>query len=101
MDVALDLRKNSATYGKHFSLILSAETGNGLYLPKGFAHGFCALTDDASLLYKVETEYAPESDTGILWNSCGISWPEKNPVLSARDGSFVALRDFVSPFANS
>ena len=101
MDVAVDLRKGSPTYGKHFALTLDAQSGNGLYLPKGFAHGFCALTDSAVLFYKVETEYAPESDAGILWNSCGIDWPSASPILSARDRSFVALKDFASPFVYS
>lgn len=98
LDVGVDLRADSPTYGRHVAVHLSAEKGNGLYLPKGLAHGFVALSDDAVLLYKVSEEYAPAQDTGILWNSCGISWPVENPVISERDSKFVSLSAFQSPF---
>lgn len=98
MDVALDLRKKSKTYGKFHIFTISAEKGNMVYLPKGMAHGFCTLSDKAVMMYMVTSQYAPENDSGILWNSAGIPWPVEHPVLSERDQSFVTLDAFNSPF---
>lgn len=97
-DVALDLRKGSPRYGKHEAVMLDSAKGDMFFLPKGIAHGFCALTDNARLLYKVSCVYAPECDTGIRWDSAGIAWPEAAPMVSARDLSFPALAEFQSPF---
>ena len=97
-DAVLDLRKKSKTYGKHFTLKLGAGKGNMLYIPKGCAHGFYALSAKALMLYKTSTVYAPEKDAGILWNSAGIRWPGGKPALSPRDASLPALADFKSPF---
>jgi dTDP-4-dehydrorhamnose 3,5-epimerase len=98
MDVVLDLRKGSPTYGQAESIRLSAERGNYLYIPKGIAHGFCATSDVATLVYKVSTVHDPLNDTGVLWNSFGFSWPTPEPVISARDYSFKTLSAFDSPF---
>jgi len=98
IDVALDLRKGSPTYGRHITLELSAENGYMLYLPPGLAHGFCSLSDQALMVYKVTTTYAPAHDSGVLWNSAGVVWPVQEPILSARDRSFPALAEFDSPF---
>ena len=98
LDVAVDLRKDSPTYGKYHLFTLDAEKGNMAYLPKGMAHGFYTLSDTAMMMYKVTSEYAPKQDSGILWNSVGIPWPDSNPILSERDKGFVALTDFESPF---
>ena len=98
LDVAVDLRKDSPTYGKYHLFTLDAEKGNMAYLPKGMAHGFYTLSETATMMYKVTSEYAPAQDSGILWNSVGIPWPDENPILSERDQKFVALKDFVSPF---
>ena len=98
LDVAVDLRKDSPTYGKYHLFTLDAEKGNMAYLPKGMAHGFYTLSDTAMMMYKVTSEYAPKQDSGILWNSVGIPWPDSNPILSERDKGFVSLTDFESPF---
>ncbi len=98
MDVALDLRKNSKTYGKFHVFTLDWEKGNMAYLSKGLAHGFCTLSDKAVMMYMVTSQYAPEHDSGILWSSAGIPWPVEQSVLSERDQSFVRLEDFKSPF---
>lgn len=97
-DVALDLRRDSPRYGEHVSLELSAEAGNALYLPAGFAHGFCVLSDSATLLYLTSHEHAPTHDAGIAWDSAGIAWATPSPVLSARDQHHPRLADFDSPF---
>lgn len=97
-DVVVDLRKGSPTYGKAASFELSAEKGNYLYIPKGMAHGFCATSEDATLVYKVSTVYSPAHDTGVLWSSIDIDWPAAAPVMSERDQGFVPLADLKSPF---
>jgi dTDP-4-dehydrorhamnose 3,5-epimerase len=98
LDVALDLRVGSPSYGDHISLELSADTGNMLYLPEGLAHGFYSVTE-ATLVYNVSTVYSPESDAGIMWNSIGMDWPNMEPELSERDTTFPAFSEFDSPFA--
>ncbi|MCF2584141.1 dTDP-4-dehydrorhamnose 3,5-epimerase [Mitsuokella multacida] len=98
MDVAVDIRAGSPTYGKYYSFILDSNKGNMAFLPKGLAHGFCVLSESALMLYKVTSEYAPMYDMGILWNSAGIPWPVKKPILSRRDQDFVTLSQFESPF---
>jgi dTDP-4-dehydrorhamnose 3,5-epimerase len=97
-DVVLDLRVGSPTYGQVATFILSAETGNYLYIPKGFAHGFCALSETATLVYKVSTVYSPENDAGVLWSSMDVDWPAGAPIVSERDSRFSPLSEFESPF---
>lgn len=96
-DVVLDLRRGSPTYGQARSVTLSARQGNAIYIPAGFAHGFCA-TSDATLVYNVTSGYAPEHDSGVRWDSIGIDWPAGTPLVSPRDAVFAALADFDSPF---
>ena len=98
MDVAFDLRKNSATYGKYHTCTLGGGKGNAMYLPKGFAHGFLTLSERAIIVCKTTTVYSPENDKGILWNSCGIDWNCDAPILSERDTKHPAFADFNSPF---
>lgn len=98
MDVAVDLRKGSPTFGQHACIQLSAAKGNMIYLASGLAHGFYILSDSATLVYNVTSAYAPDHDSGIRWNSAGIPWPDQNPQLSERDQGFVALEAFDSPF---
>jgi dTDP-4-dehydrorhamnose 3,5-epimerase len=98
MDVAVDLRVGSPTYGRHALVELSMERGNAIYLPSGFAHGFYVPEGEATLVYNVTTGYAPESDAGIRWDSAGIEWPDAAPVVSERDAGFPSLAEFVSPF---
>ena len=97
-DVVLDLRKGSPTYGKAETLKLSAEQGNYLYIPKGLAHGFCTTSTFATLVYKVSTVYDPQYDSGVLWNSFGVDWPNLGPVISSRDTSLMPFSEFESPF---
>ena len=98
MDVALDLRRQSPTYGQFFSAELSAENPKALFIPEGCAHGFKSLTEDAMTVYLVSSEYQRDADTGLLWNSFGLDWQCAHPVLSGRDRSFQAFDDFESPF---
>lgn len=97
-DAAVDLRAGSPTEGRHLTAELGAGNGHMLYLAPGVAHGFCALSDEALMMYKVTSVYAPAADAGILWNSAGIAWPVAEPQLSARDRAFPALAAFDSPF---
>ncbi|WBS02779.1 dTDP-4-dehydrorhamnose 3,5-epimerase [Pseudoduganella sp. SL102] len=98
LDVALDLRLGSPTHGQHVMLELSAEKANMLYLPPGLAHGFYALSEQALVAYKVTTIHAPESDSGVHWDSAGIPWPDREPVISPRDSALVPFDRFASPF---
>jgi dTDP-4-dehydrorhamnose 3,5-epimerase len=97
-DVVLDLRLDSATYGEARSLYLSREKANIIYIPKGVAHGFCVISEEATLVYKVSTVYAPELDAGISWDSIGVDWPTKLPIISDRDKSFSSFSNFINPF---
>jgi len=92
-DVGIDIRRGSPTYGKWVGEILSAENKRMLYIPPGFAHGFCVLSDVAEVLYKTTAEYAPECEAGIIWNDpgIGIEWPIKCPILSPKDAKWPTL----------
>jgi dTDP-4-dehydrorhamnose 3,5-epimerase len=98
LDVALDLRRGSPTYGRHFATTLSGEESLALFMPAGMAHGFYVTRGPATLLYKVGTVYEPSADSGILWSSAGIDWPDPEPLLSARDRGFPTLAELESPF---
>lgn len=98
LDVVVDLRKDSVTYGQHIAVELDSARGHGLMIPKGMAHGFLALTEDVLMTYKVTTVYMPSSDSGIHWDSFGLDWGIEQPIVSARDCTHPALADFVSPF---
>jgi len=86
-DVAVDIRKDSPTYAKWISEILSEENHKLLYIPEGFAHGFLVLSDQADVLYKVNSEYSSENERGIIWNDpkVGIKWPIDKPSVSKKD----------------
>ena len=86
-DVAVDIRRGSPTFGQWVGERLSAENGRLLYVPPGFAHGFCVLSKTADLIYKTTDYYRPESEKGIIWNDpqIGVEWPVSDPLLSARD----------------
>ncbi len=94
-DVAVDIRKGSPTFAQWVAQILCAENGHALYLPPGFAHGFCVLSASADLVYKVTAEYASELERGIIWNDpqIGIEWPITEPKLSPRDARLPLLKD--------
>lgn len=98
LDVVVDLRKNSKTYKEIFYLELSGDSKEVLYIPRGMAHGFCSLSDESLMYYKVSTVYSPDHDSGILWNSIGLDWPVEKAILSERDRGFTTLQDFKSPF---
>lgn len=98
LDVIVDLRKDSPTYLQCMAHELSAENKKAIFIPEGFAHGFKSLTDGALTYYLVSSEYNKEHDTGIRYDSIGFDWGIKEPVISARDMSFVSLGDFQSPF---
>ena len=99
-DVAVDIRTGSPTYGQWVSAVLSSENLQMLYIPVGFAHGFCALSDEASFVYKVTAEYNSELDSGILWNDpvIGIKWPVPKPKLSPKDARLPPLREAGADF---
>ncbi|MES2726841.1 MAG: dTDP-4-dehydrorhamnose 3,5-epimerase [Bacteroidota bacterium] len=100
MDVAVDIRKNSPTYGQHFAIELSAENKTMFYIPPGFAHGFETLADNTLFLYKCSNLYNKESEGGLLWNDeqLNIKWQTKNPLVSDKDKVLPALNNFISPF---
>jgi dTDP-4-dehydrorhamnose 3,5-epimerase len=98
LDLVLDLRRGSPTYGEHRAVTLSAENGFGLYIPSGLAHGFLSVSALSTMHYKVTSVHAPEHDAGIAWNSFGFPWPTNDPRLSDRDRQHPPLEDFQSPF---
>lgn len=98
LDAVVDLRVGSHTYGQYALFELNATKANSIYIPKGMAHGFCARSNQAIMVYKVSTIYSPAHDAGVLWNSVDIQWSLEQPIISDRDKKFPALADFVSPF---
>ena len=102
LDVAVDLRKGSATYRKYFSCELSGENHRRLFLPKGMAHGYVVLSEEAIFQYKCDEFYHPEAEGGVAWNDedIAIPWPVKadDIVLSAKDRQHPRLKDLESPF---
>lgn len=101
LDVIVDLRKESATYGQYFAHELSAANHKAYYIPEGFAHGFKSLTDDAITYYLVSSEYSQQHDTGIRYDSIGFDWQVMQPIVSERDLSFDTLDAFDSPFVKA
>ncbi|MCL4160343.1 UNVERIFIED_CONTAM: hypothetical protein GTU68_013595, partial [Idotea baltica] len=97
-DVVVDLRKKSATYKKHFSIVLDAEIGNMLYIPRGMAHGFYVLGENAIFLNRTTTIYNGGSEGGVKWDSCEIDWPNMNPIVSEKDKNLIELNNYNSPF---
>jgi len=92
-DVAVDIRRDSPTFGKWISTILSSENRRQIFIPEGFAHGFCVLSESADVTYKCSDFYYPDDDRGILWSdpTIGIKWPIAGPVLSAKDRAYPKL----------
>lgn len=95
LDVAVDIRKGSPTYGKWVSAEITAENKKLIWVPRGFAHGFITLEDDTEVIYKVDNLYSPENDRGIAWNDpdVGVEWPTDNPILSDKDSKQPLLKD--------
>ena len=100
LDVAVDIRKNSPTYGKVFAVELTAENFLMLFIPKGFAHGFATLEDQTIFQYKCSDYYAPDHEGGLLWNcpTLQIDWKTTEPVLSDKDKIHPDFTRFHSPF---
>ncbi len=95
-DVAVDVRPGSPTFGRWAGATLTAEGGEQLFVPRGFAHGYCTLVDDTELFYKVDGLYAPQTEGGVIWNDpdIGIEWPiDVEPVLSDKDKVLPRLKD--------
>jgi len=99
-DVAVDIRKGSPTYGKWVGEILSEENKKELFIPAGFAHGFCALTEGAEIIYKSSDEYSPENERAIAWDdpTINISWSIDNPIVSEKDGENKLLEEVENNF---
>jgi dTDP-4-dehydrorhamnose 3,5-epimerase len=87
LDVVVDLRKNSKTYGRHYKLILCSEKANMMWIPAGFAHGFLALENDTVFQYKCDALYNPQSEECLIWNDpkLGVDWEIENPIISSKD----------------
>lgn len=101
LDVAVDVRRDSPTFGRSVAVELSAANGRQLFVPVGFAHAFLTLEPDCEVAYKVSDLYSPAHDGGVRWDSLGIEWPLPagvRPELSAKDEALPALADFNSPF---
>ncbi len=100
MDVAVDLRKNSPTYGKWESVVLNDENKLQFWIPEGFAHGFVTLEDDTIFAYKCTNVYNKESEGSLLWNDpdININWNIKNPILSEKDKISPLFKNFETPF---
>ncbi len=94
-DVVVDVRRDSPTYKKWIGFTLSAESPRQVYIPAGYAHGFCVLSDSATFLYKCSDYYSPGNEMGIAWNDpdIAIDWPIQNPILSDKDKNNPFLRD--------
>lgn len=97
-EAVLDLRAGSPAYHRFATFTLSADRANMLYVPQGVAHGFLVRSDRATMVYHVTSPVAPDGDTGVLWSSAGIPWPEPAPLLPERDLALPPLKDFDSPF---
>lgn len=99
-DVAVDIRKGSPNYGKWVSANLSEENQHQFYVPPGFAHGFCVLSDIADVMYKTTNFYVPSLDRGVLWSdkTININWPVDNPILSEKDNNLPNLADALDQF---
>ena len=95
LDVCVDCRKNSKTFGKHYSIYLSGKENKSLLIPAGFAHGFCTLSDDVLLHYKCSKYRNSQSETGILWNDgdLNIAWPKKKFIISEKDKNNLSFKN--------
>ena len=96
-DVFIDLRKDSPTFGQWDSIVLSADNKKMIYIPRGFAHGFCTLTKNCEVVYKVDNYYTTDSEDSVRWNDpdLGIDWPENKPILSEKDFKAKSFKEFV------
>jgi dTDP-4-dehydrorhamnose 3,5-epimerase len=98
LDIILDIRIGSPTYGRHVAVNLNSENRRVIYIPKGLAHGFSVISEEATMVYNLSTVYAPLNDKGIRWDSADIPWSIHSPIISDRDQDFPLFKDFESPF---
>ena len=100
IDVAVDLRKQSSTYGEHVKIMLSGDNKQQLWIPPGFAHGFLSLASDTIFSYKCTNYYAPETENTLQWNdpTIAIDWGADTPIISMKDQDSLLFSTFVSPF---
>ena len=100
LDVAIDIRFGSPTFGKHVSIELSGENHKQFWVPRGFAHAFLTLEDDTLFAYKCTNIYSKEHDRGLVWNdpALGIAWGMENPIVSEKDGKLPLLKDIAKEF---
>ena len=92
-DVAVDIRRGSPTFGQWVSAVLSDSNHHQFFIPAGFAHGFCVVSDEADFMYKCSSHYSPKDEKGLLWSdsALAIPWPAENPILSGRDAALKPL----------
>ena len=97
-DVAVDIRKNSSTFGEYFTIYISASDNTSLYIPEGFAHGFCSLANDTVLYYKNSNYRNKKYESGIIWNDkdLKIKWPIKKPIISLKDKKNLNFSKFLN-----
>ncbi len=100
MDVFLDLREDSTTFGQWGSIVLSEDQFNCILIPRGFAHGFCSLSNYTEIIYKVDNFYNPEYESGILWNDpdLNITWGVEHPIISEKDNKNMTIKDFITNY---
>lgn len=98
LDVVLDIRKNSNTYGKYLKFNLNSSNKHMLYIPTGFAHGYLSLEENSIVMYKMSNVYNPKFENGIRWNSVGIDWGIESPIISERDTDFMLFDEFDTEF---
>ncbi len=96
LDVVIDLRKNSKTFGKSFKIILSKKNALGLYIPAGFAHAYYSFEDENVIYYKLDNYYAPKYESGIIYNDqeLNIKWPKKKMIISLKDKNLLSFKEF-------
>lgn len=97
-DAVIDLRQQSPTYLATFSVELSGEGNQMLFIPEGLAHGYYSYSDDTAILYVTSGIFSPEHDSGVSWNSVNIPWPAGDPIISERDQKLIPLDQFDNPF---
>ena len=102
LDVFVDLRKDSKTFGHYDSIVLSEKTKNQVLVPRGFAHSFCTLSDSCEVVYKTDSVYSPKHEIGMIWDDkdLKIKWPTINPILSEKDKNNISFSDFLRNYGS-